>query len=92
LLTSSTLTPQETPRIRWACRRGMRELDVILLPYFEKFYETLPLQKQEDFIALLDSSDQDLWRWFFTEAQPESAVLHEMVLDIKKTQDVPTVS
>lgn len=28
-------------RIHWACRRGMRELDISIMPFFEHEYDTL---------------------------------------------------
>lgn len=28
-------------RIHWACRRGMRELDISIMPFFEYEYDTL---------------------------------------------------
>lgn len=28
-------------RIHWACRRGMRELDISIMPFFEHEYDSL---------------------------------------------------
>ena len=47
------------PHLRWACRRGMLELDVLL----EEQYVMLSLPEQTSFEALLSSSDQDLFMW-----------------------------
>ena len=29
-------TAEEKARIKWACRRGMLELDVVIMPFFEE--------------------------------------------------------
>ena len=36
------MSTHDKARIKWACRRGMLELDVILLPYFEACFDDLP--------------------------------------------------
>ncbi|GAB4391435.1 MAG: succinate dehydrogenase assembly factor 2 [Gammaproteobacteria bacterium] len=50
-------------KLRWHCRRGMLELDMLLLPFFDAYFEKLSDALQAQFVALLDCSDQDLWRW-----------------------------
>lgn len=50
-------------QIRWACRRGMRELDLILLPFFDDAYQALRSDDKERFIALLKETDPDLLNW-----------------------------
>ena len=32
---------QELNRFRWRCRRGMAELDILLVPFFEDAFEAL---------------------------------------------------
>ena len=34
-------------RIHWACRRGMRELDISIMPFFEYEYDSLSDDDQE---------------------------------------------
>ena len=33
-------------RIRWACRRGMLELDVLFMPFVEEAYDSLSAEQQ----------------------------------------------
>ena len=47
-------------RARWAARRGMLELDVILIPFIEKHYQQLTPAQQEQVTALLNADDPDL--------------------------------
>lgn len=47
-------------RIRWRCRRGMLELDLILLQFFDTHYAQLPAAEQQTFEALLQLQDDAL--------------------------------
>lgn len=48
-------------RIRWRCRRGMLELDIILQRFMDSHYEQLDKHQLELFEALLLLPDHDLW-------------------------------
>lgn len=50
-------------RVQWACRRGMLELDLFLIPFAESVYNTLSSQEQSLFWQLLEESDTDLQQW-----------------------------
>ena len=47
-------------RIRWDCRRGMLELDMVLARFMERNFERLTPQEVEAFKMLLAYSDLDL--------------------------------
>jgi len=47
-------------RLRWHCRRGMRELDVLLTRYFEQTYPSASTTQQVAFEALLDLQDPQI--------------------------------
>jgi antitoxin CptB len=47
--------------LQWRCRRGTKELDVILNNFLDNFYEQLSVTELLDFDALLDAQDTDLW-------------------------------
>lgn len=47
-------------RIRWRCRRGLLELDIVL-GRFIKHYANLDTQQQVAFDSLLDLPDTNLW-------------------------------
>ena len=59
----------EIDRVRWQCRRGLLELDVVLNRFLERHFETLSAQQRAAFDRLLDYPDNDLWD-FVTEKQP----------------------
>lgn len=76
-------TPINPKRIRWACRRGMLELDVLLLPFFEKTFEQLTPTEQQGFVALLGESDQDLYNWLLGKALPSDPAYVHLVQKIR---------
>lgn len=63
----------------WASRRGMLELDLVLMPFVESAYSGLGIEDQQRFETLLDEEDQDLFAWFLGRQRPESADLQRIV-------------
>ena len=47
-------------RLRWRCRRGMRELDVLLIHFFEASFDALNEMEKETFRAILELPDPEL--------------------------------
>lgn len=60
---SEPLLKIDLNQLRWRCRRGMRELDLILSRFLEREYSTLIEPEQHSFARLLDSADPDLYNW-----------------------------
>lgn len=50
----------EMSRLRWACRRGMKELDVAMTAYLEKFYQKADADERAAFLRLIDIQDPEL--------------------------------
>lgn len=69
-------------QIRWQCRRGMLELDIMLISFFDHHYDTLSPKEQELFVALLEASDADLYAWLLGEEIPDCK-LQAMVMCIR---------
>jgi len=66
----------------WRCRRGMKELDVLLDRFARERYEQLSSDEQRAFARLLDLPDPDLADYFFghaTPAEPELARLTHLI-------------
>jgi antitoxin CptB len=51
----------EADRIRWQCRRGLLELDLVLAKFLDCHLETLSPARLAAFKRLLDYPDNDLW-------------------------------
>ena len=56
------MNPDE-PRLRWRCRRGMRELDQLLGWYLDTRYAKSDDAAKATFSTLLDQQDPELWNW-----------------------------
>ncbi len=50
----------ELSKLRWQCRRGTKELDLLLMNYLETRYLSSSEQRQTQFIALLALEDAEL--------------------------------
>ena len=50
-------------RLKWQCRRGMLELDVLLGRFVENRWSTLDESLKQEFEDLLNFSDQQLQQW-----------------------------
>ncbi len=48
-------------RIRWRCRRGLLELDLVLTRFLDSGFEELTPEERETFSGLLGRADTDLW-------------------------------
>ena len=59
-----------TARLRWRCRRGTREMDLLLLRFLEQDYSRLDAREQSLFGSLLDESDPDLYAWITGQPEP----------------------
>lgn len=70
-------------RLFWASRRGMLELDLVLLPFLENVYETLEEADRQRYVKLLEEQDQDLFAWFLRREDPADPELLRIVQIIR---------
>ena len=66
-------------RLRWRCRRGMRELDLLLTRWLDQAYATADASQRAVFVKLLACEDDQLWRWFMGREIPDAKDLDELV-------------
>ena len=77
----------EVKRLYWHSRRGMWELDQLLVPFIEERYLQLDAADRERYRLLLDCEDQDIFAWFMRRSEPGNPDLQrivELVLDHAK--------
>jgi len=60
-------------KILWQCRRGLWELDIILLPFVEKEFTNLNKQDQLLFQQLLKYEDIELFDIFVNKIEPQES-------------------
>lgn len=67
-------------RLRWLLRRGMKELDVMVMRYHAARYAHAPDEERAAFVRLLETAeDPDIWAWTmgYSETPAEYAALLE---------------
>ncbi len=73
----------ELRRLRWRCRRGMRELDQLLTRYLDRRWPQASDEERGVFLRLLDCEDDRLWRWFLGHETASDAALDILVQRIR---------
>lgn len=66
-------------RIEWDCRRGMRELDKLIMPFYQNHFDELSESQQQTFVELLQYPDPELYRWFMNQLPAPNDALQAMV-------------
>jgi len=64
------LTDRETARLRWRCRRGMRELDVMLTRYLDRVWPTASSAERAAFEQLIEMQDPELFGYLVGRTVP----------------------
>ena len=73
-------------RLRWACRRGMLELDLLLSPFVDEHFEKLDPEDQALFEQLITCEDQDLFAWLMNRVEPDDEGLKRIVHIVRDKQ------
>ena len=74
----------ELRRVRWRCRRGMRELDQLFGRYLDREWKQASEGERGVFLRLLDCEDDKLWRWFMGYEHCPDAELAALVERIRQ--------
>ena len=60
-------------KIRWQCRRGMLELDYILIQFMNAGFDTYDQSELQSLQQFLENQDPDLFTWFMGHGKPSEA-------------------
>ncbi|GAA4349994.1 succinate dehydrogenase assembly factor 2 [Kangiella taiwanensis] len=80
------MTEQELKKLQWASRRGMLELDVVLLPYLEQHGHEFSSEDVRRYEQFLEETDPDLYAWIMGFETPKDQ-FSELVGQIKQFVD-----
>jgi antitoxin CptB len=80
---------EELSRMRWAARRGMLELDLVLEPFVNDRYAALCEADRRSFQRLMECEDQDLYAWLMQREQPPGEELAHIVEHILQFTHTP---
>jgi antitoxin CptB len=80
-------TEQEFNKLFWHSRRGMLELDILLVPFLKEAYKSLPEADQACFKKLLKCEDTDRFQWFMRKSTAHDPDLQRIVdIILKRVQ------
>ena len=70
---------EQIGKLRWRCRRGMKELDLLTLGYLERYYPSASAEDQQAFAELLELQDPLLMSYMVGRETPADAVTARVV-------------
>ena len=73
--------------MRWRCRRGVKELDVLLTAYLERYYSSAPITHQRTFERLLELPDPDLLQLLFGTTVTDDPLVVDLIKKIRDAAD-----
>ncbi len=74
-------------KILWQCRRGLWELDAILIPFVEKYFTKMDKKEIDDFRKLLNYEDIEIFDILVNKKPFEDKNLEKIVEMINRFQD-----
>ena len=75
-------------KVKWQSRRGMRELDLMLLPFVDIDLPKCDEQMLNDYVDLLEASDLELVRWFNGTEEANTESRRKVIEFIKKCHEI----
>ena len=78
----ATRSEPEIGKLRWRCRRGMRELDELLSRYLDTKYRGVSPMRQAAFRRLLDAADPLIHAYLLGNEPPPDAELAELLAEL----------
>jgi antitoxin CptB len=70
-------------QLAWRCRRGIKELDLLLMGWLSRDFEAATAEQRERFAALLELPDPELARYLLGAELPREAPLAAAVQAIR---------
>ena len=72
-------------RLAWQCRRGMLELDLLLVGFLENGYAQLSSDSKQAFVELLDIVDTELLEYLMGRHVHKEAHIQHVIEAIRKS-------
>ncbi|QEA39748.1 succinate dehydrogenase assembly factor 2 [Pistricoccus aurantiacus] len=80
----------ELKRLYWHSRRGMWELDLLLIPFLKHRYSLLAADDRRAYQALIEEEDQDLFQWLMRRQLPDDPNrrrIVQLIIEYAETTD-----
>ena len=81
------MVSREKSLLLWRCRRGTREMDLLLQQFVDQRYDSLAPEARTAFKNLLDQSDPDIMDWIMGKTEPPTEDLKQLI-DMIRTTDI----
>jgi antitoxin CptB len=78
----------ERSKLFWRCRRGIREMDIVLQAFLNESYDSLSESDKSIFSQLLDEADLDILNWIMGKDTPESDDLKKMISLVRESRNI----
>ena len=75
-------------RLLWRCRRGIKEMDIILQEFINISYDQLNDEDKNAFSKLLDEQDLDILNWIIGKDKPANDRLANIINIIKTSRNI----
>ena len=79
---------EERSRLLWRCRRGIREMDIVLQTFLNQSYDTLSDTDKNSFAQLLDEADLDILNWIMGKDEPENNGIKNIITLIRQSRQI----
>ena len=79
---SESLNPHELKEIYWRSRRGLTELDLLLVPFVRDCYASLSEEEQRGYVKLLEWEDVHIYDLLQGRTIADDAVMQSLVQQI----------
>jgi antitoxin CptB len=77
-------TTQRAKRLKWLCRRGMKELDILLENFISGYERELAHGAWPEFERLLQAEDDCIWDWLQTPECPDADGFRQLLTVIRR--------
>ena len=79
---------EKKSRILWRCRRGIKEMDIVLQDFIKDSYDELNNENKSAFSKLLEEQDLDILNWILGKDKPEDTALIEIIKKIRSSRNI----
>ena len=75
---------EEWNRARWASRRGLLELDLLLSPFVDDWFAQMSAELPAMYLELLFQDDQDLLEWVMARSDTPELRWQPVIAEIRR--------
>ena len=66
-------------RLRWRCRRGIKEMDLLLEKFLSEIYPRLDTEEKQGFERFLEEADLDMIGWITGKTRPDNPAYEKFI-------------